>query len=302
MCYICIYIYIHTYIIIHIYIYTYIHVYIYPYIYIYIYIYTHAYIHKHIIHIYIYIYIWIYIYIYIYIYVCENDKRGPWLHSGSRSCSPPTDSVLLKLTSQCASLSWGAFSPTDTMTPSTTSVCEQKHSSGEKLMWKQKLSECKMRGWRAASAADLQGKGWPKRRVRFTDTSIILCHAISRAQQRGAKSKGKPLKGSPPVFIDFHWFLFWVFSLCSCCFHGHRYDHAPAVRIRSKPSTFGQHQGASGPTRKWWWWWWWYKLARWTIISTTYNSEYWFKRTTNYRVQAHNNLLREFMKRRLLKR
>ena len=48
----------------------------------------------------------------------------------------------------------------------------KKHSSEEKVMWEDKLLECQIRGWRAASSAGLHGKGSPGRSVFFTDTGI----------------------------------------------------------------------------------------------------------------------------------
>ena len=44
-------------------------------------------------------------------------------------------------------------------------VSAKKHSSGKEDPWKDKPSECQIRGWRAVSASGLQGKGSPERSV-----------------------------------------------------------------------------------------------------------------------------------------
>ena len=50
---------------------------------------------------------------------------------------------------------------------------KRKHSTGEKHMWEDKLTECRIRGWRAVSAADLHGKGPPKRSVCIAQTQVV---------------------------------------------------------------------------------------------------------------------------------
>ena len=42
-------------------------------------------------------------------------------------------------------------------------VSVEKHSSGEEDTWEHEPSERQITGWRAASAAGLQGKGWRKK-------------------------------------------------------------------------------------------------------------------------------------------
>ena len=60
-----------------------------------------------------------------------------------------------------------------------TGVCEQKHFSGEEDVWEDKLSEHLIRGWRAISAAGLQGKGSYKRNVFFTEARMPPREAVT---------------------------------------------------------------------------------------------------------------------------
>ena len=53
-------------------------------------------------------------------------------------------------------------------------VSVKKHSSGEKHIREDKLAEHQIRGWRAASDADLRGKGSRKRSFFYRDTGNIL--------------------------------------------------------------------------------------------------------------------------------
>ena len=52
-------------------------------------------------------------------------------------------------------------------------VSVNKHSSGEEDPRENQLAKHQIRGWRAVSAAGLQGKGCHKRSVYFTGTGVI---------------------------------------------------------------------------------------------------------------------------------
>ena len=52
------------------------------------------------------------------------------------------------------------------------SVCE-KNTSREEDMRENQFSKHQIRGWKTASASGLQGRGWQKRIVVFTDAGMI---------------------------------------------------------------------------------------------------------------------------------
>ena len=52
----------------------------------------------------------------------------------------------------------------------------KEHSFGEEDPWADKPSECQIGGWRAVSAAGLQGKGSPKKNTFFKDTGMSSKH------------------------------------------------------------------------------------------------------------------------------
>ena len=55
------------------------------------------------------------------------------------------------------------------------SVNKTSHTSGEEEVWEEKPPELRVRGWRAVSAAELQGKRSRKRNV--------LSHTVERANE-----------------------------------------------------------------------------------------------------------------------
>ena len=86
-------------------------------------------------------------------------------------------------------------------------MSEQKHSSGEENPVEDRLSEHRIGGWRAVSAAGLHGRGSHKRNVFFTDTGI------KSKEQRECKqntSLVKCLVEVRRVCITFHVFV-WRF-------------------------------------------------------------------------------------------
>ena len=68
----------------------------------------------------------------------------------------------------------------------------KKHSL-ENHIWEEKLSECHIGGWRAVSAAELHGKGSPKRNVLFKDTirTISACPPGVSSVHQGGSSLGQ---------------------------------------------------------------------------------------------------------------
>ena len=52
-------------------------------------------------------------------------------------------------------------------------VCEKNTPPENNARWNTGLAEHQIRGWRAVSSVELQGKGSPKRYMFFTDTGIM---------------------------------------------------------------------------------------------------------------------------------
>ena len=82
-------------------------------------------------------------------------------------------------------------------------------------MWEDKLSEKQIRGWRAVSAAGLQGKGLRKRSVFLSQTPVMIKkHGLAAVTQE--MSEGSSANSAPKV--SKHWEQLWLGKINDRCY------------------------------------------------------------------------------------
>ena len=98
-------------------------------------------------------------------------RKGRWSNGDGLQAGLGFRAVEMRDTQTCtvaARLSeWQTHQRRKQATSNDTGVCETNHSFEEKTPWEDRLLEHQIRGWRAVSAAVLQGEGLHKRSVLF---------------------------------------------------------------------------------------------------------------------------------------